>query len=221
MKRLAWLLLCLAGAVQAHDTWFAHQAGGPPVLGTGAQFPKQETGIAPQYLLRQACSAGSCWAQTTPFELVLAPDLVAPYLDEVRPDAALVEAWRAMQARGLSWKERYAKHARIVLDAADGATPSGMAMDVLLFSAAAPRRGQPLQFQVLRDGQPLPNFAVELRSDNSRFGIWRRTDELGRLSFTPPFAAQWLLRGVDLRVSDTLPDTFDSRFVTLAFEVRN
>ncbi len=221
MRPLAWLLLCLAASAQAHDTWFERQAGGPPVLGTGQQFPKQETGIDPQYLVRQACTAGSCWAQTTAFELVLAPDKVALYLDEVRPDVALMKAWQAMQSRGLPWQERYAKHARIVLDAADGATPSGMAMDVLIFSATAPRRGQPLQFQVLRDGRPLPDFAVELRSDSSRFGIWRRTDAQGRLSFTPPFAAEWLLRGVDLRLSERQPDSFDSRFVTLAFEVRD
>jgi len=220
-KLLALLLVLAAGPAQAHDSWFARQPDGSVVLGTGNQFPKQETGIAPQYLLKQACAAGSCWAQTTPFELELAPDKIALYLDEVRPDAAVLDTWRTMQARGLPWLERYAKHARIVLDAAGAATPSGMAMDVLLLGGAAPRRGQPLQFQLLRDGQPLPQFAVELRNDRSRFGIWRRTDDAGRLSFTPPFAAQWLLRGIDLRLSDTVPDTFDSRFVTLAFEVQN
>lgn len=222
MKRLLafGLVLSLAGPALAHDTWFARQPDGRLVLGTGAQFPKQETGIDAQYLLQQGCDAGSCWAQTTPFALTLDADKIALYLDEVRPDAALVAAWRALQARGLPWQERYAKHARIVHDAAAAASPSGMAMDVLLFSTTAPRRGQPLTFQVLRDGQPLPHFAVELRNDSSRFGLWRRTDAQGRLQFTPPFGGQWLLRGVDLRLSGTVPDSFDSRFVTLAFEVQ-
>lgn len=215
------LSFVLFGPAQAHDTWFARQPDGSATLGTGAMFPKQETGIDPQFLLIHACNASNCWAQTTPFDLELAPDKIALYLDEVRPDAALLDAWRALQARGLPWRERYAKHARIVQDAAAAATPSGMAMDVLLLGGTAPRRGQALTFQVLRDGRPLPQFAVELRNDRSRFGIWRRTDDAGRLSFTPPFAAQWLLRGIDLRLSETVPDTFDSRFVTLAFDVKN
>jgi hypothetical protein len=34
-----------------------------------------------------------------------------------------------------------------------------------------------------------------------------------------PLAGHWLLRGTDLRLSDTVPDSWDSRFVTLAFSV--
>lgn len=213
------LLLIATGAAAAHDTWFERRADGSLQLGTGAQFPQQETGLDPQWILRQGCDAGSCWAQSTPFELTLDPAKIDLYLAEVRPDAALLQAWQAMQARGLPWVERYAKHARIVTNAAAAAAPSGMAMDVLLWSDGTPRRGRPLTLQVLRDGQPLPHFAVELRNDRSHFGLWRRTDAQGRLAFTPPFAAAWLLRGVDLRLSDTRPGIWDSRFVTLAFDV--
>jgi hypothetical protein len=79
--------------------------------------------------------------------------------------------------------------------------------------------GDRLAFQVLRDGQPLADFAVELRSATVRFGQWGRTDADGRVEFKPPLPGRWLLRGVDLRVSATDPDAWDSRFVTLAFEV--
>lgn len=213
------LLLLATGAAAAHDTWFERRADGSLQLGTGTQFPKQETPLDPQWIARQGCDAGSCWAQSAPFELTLDPARIPLYLDEVRPDAALLQAWQAMQARGLPWVERYAKHARIVTDPAAAATPSGMAMDVLLWSDGPLRRGRPLTLQLLRDGLPLPHFAVELRSDRSRFGLWRRTDDQGRLVFTPPFAAAWLLRGVDLRLATQRPDSWDSRFVTLAFEV--
>ena len=34
-----------------------------------------------------------------------------------------------------------------------------------------------------------------------------------------PLAGRWVLRGTDLRLSSERPDTWDSRFVTLAFDV--
>ena len=36
---------------------------------------------------------------------------------------------------------------------------------------------------------------------------------------TVPLAAKWMLRGTDLRLSTSNPDFWDSRFVTLTFEV--
>jgi hypothetical protein len=70
---------------------------------------------------------------------------------------------------------------------------------------------------VLRDGRPLAGLAVELRSDLSPIGIWRSTDADGRVELTLPLAARWILRGTDVRPADG--DRWDSRFVTLAFEV--
>jgi hypothetical protein len=34
-----------------------------------------------------------------------------------------------------------------------------------------------------------------------------------------PLPGRWLLRGTELRLSQERPDTWDSRFVTLAFDV--
>lgn len=245
-RAAAAMLLAAAGtAASAHDTWFAPLPDGGAelrlALGTGARFPGQETPIAAEYLrdagcraagqalplqphaldahaieLRSSAAAASCWVASTPFELELAPEKIALYLDEVRPPPAMRAAWAALHARGLPWRERYIKHARFAAMQPDAATetPSGMAMDVLLR-----RDGAEHVFQVLRDGQPLADFAVELRSERSAFGIWRRTDASGRLRFTPPFGGQWLLRGVDLRLADDDATRWDSRFVTLAFEV--
>jgi hypothetical protein len=163
----------------------------------------------------------SCWGQQSPFEVELPADKVALYLREINPPAWVHAEWARLQSLGLPWKERYAKHARIELGRDDGTAtaPVAMAMDVLL-DHPAPRVGEPLVFQVLRDGQPLADQAVELRGDMSPFGLWRRTDAEGRVSFTAPLAGRWVLRGTDLRRSETQPDQFESRFFNLAFEAR-
>ena len=80
--------------------------------------------------------------------------------------------------------------------------------------------GEPLEFQVLRDGRPFAGFPVELVSERSALGIWRESDADGKLRHSLPFAGRWLLRGTDLRPSGERPDTWESRFVTLAIEAR-
>jgi hypothetical protein len=175
-----------------------------------------------------------CWAQLQPIELDdIGPETVALYLDEINAPPAVRAAWAAQQARGVRWHERYVKHARIEIDAAPPAgaavpaaaaappaRPVPMGMDALLTAPRRPvRAGDALEFQVLRDGAPLAGQAIEFRSDLSRFGIWRRTDAEGRVRFTPPLPARWLLRGVDLRPADGERDRWDSRFLTLVFDV--
>jgi hypothetical protein len=169
-------------------------------------------------------SALSCWAQQQPFELELGPDKVAVYFDEIRPNDAVRAAWAEMQSRGVGWKERYSKHARIELTGRSASAvppqPAGMGLEILLDGTnAAPRAGDTLGFRVLRDGEPLPDLAVELRNDLSPLGFWGRTDAQGRVSLRVPLAGGWLLRGTDLRLSPAEPDAWESRFVTLAFSV--
>jgi hypothetical protein len=222
-------------------------------LGTGNRFPVQLTGIEPTYLVHSGCrhepggpalalqptgnvptalnlrvqSAPSqpltCWAQTSPFEVELEPSKINVYFKDIQASAAVRDAWARMSARGVTWKERYTKHARIELQSgASAAAPVEMAMDIVLESPAhTPRSGEALQFRVLRDGQPLADLPVELRGDRAPIGIWRKTDAEGRVRITAPFAGRWVLRGTDLRLSEQAPDQWDSRFVTLAFEVRD
>ena len=221
-------------------------------LGTGNRFPRHEFGVAASSLQRQGCresggrtvaalkplretdqalivrtprvGAGglSCWAQQQPFDVEIAPPVVETYFREINAPPAVRTAWAEMRSRGVAWKERFSKHARIELPGrrTAAAQPTGMAMDVLLESSLGPiHPGDVLGFQLLRDGQPLPGLAVELHSDQSPIGFWKQTDAQGRVSFAPPLAGRWVLRGTDLRLSTTLPDTWESRFVTLAFEV--
>jgi hypothetical protein len=220
-------------------------------LGTGNRFPVHESGIDMQYLLHSGCRGElgsapltlqrtadaptalklgvradraqplSCWAQTAAFDVELTDALVNVYFKEIQAPASVRDAWAQMRARGVRWKERYTKHARIELNpGASAAAPVHMALDVLLEAPQrTPKRGDTLQVRVLRDGQPLPDFAVELRGDQLPVGAWRKTDSQGRVRFPAPLPGRWLLRGTDLRPSEREPDTWESRFVTLAFEI--
>ena len=249
---LAAVLGAAMAPASAHDSWFQRlsqgRAGTLLALGTGNRFPGFEFGVDARYLVKPACrdaagaalalealrdgphalwlrsgaEASSCWTQLSAFEVDLPADKIDLYLDELRPPPAMLAAWAALQARGLPWLERYTKHARIALPAADGsfgaaaAQPAPMGMDMLL-----ERVGEQLHFQVLRDGQPLPGQALELQSaDAQRPGQWLRSDAQGRLQLAAPGAGRWLLRGIDLRLDKNQPERFDSRFITLAFELR-
>jgi hypothetical protein len=226
----------------------AGSADGLLALGTGNQFPVLDSPIGTEYLPQQACvradggtaamaalrydaaalvlrppaQARSCWVQSTSFDVTLAPDKIPVYLNEVRPNAAMQAAWADMHARGLPWREHYVKHARIELPGSSGPAPqpSGLGMDMLLAGERRPLKvGDTVTVQVLRDGAPLADFAVEWRNDRGRIGLWQKTDAQGRVTQRLPLPGQWLLRGVDLRLSATEADMFESRFITLALTV--
>ncbi len=170
--------------------------------------------VASALVLRAPAQARSCWVQLVPLDIEIAPDVVPIYLHEVQADAALRAAWADIQQRGLPWKERYTKHARI--DWGGGAAqPAPLGMDIV----REPSDDGSLNFRVLRDGQPLPGQAVEWVSDSLALGIWRRSDAEGRVKVPALPAGQWVVRAIDLRLSTVKPDSWDSRFVTLAFEV--
>lgn len=219
-------------------------------LGTGNRFPQQEFAVGAEHLARQGCAAASgparpmtpqggtptalllqikagrgalsCWAQLLPSETELSPEKVRIYLDEVNAPAPVRAAWSGLQARGLPWRERYTKHARIELPgtAQSAARASGMGMDMLMLRApAALKVGDEVVVQVLRDGRPLPGFAVQLRSELSPVGLWQQTDAAGRVRLRPPLAGRWLLRGTELTPPLTDAGHWEGRFVTLAFEV--
>jgi Domain of unknown function (DUF4198) len=178
--------------------------------------------------LRAGHGAITCWAQLVPFEVEIAPATVELYFKEINPPAAVREAWREMQSRGVGWKERYTKNVRwerhdtrLGLAEPPPASPTPMGLDIVLEGTLkAPVVGETLTFRVLRDGQPLAGLAVELQSSLTARGFWTQTDAEGRANVRLPFAGAYLLRGVDLRLSTNKPDTWDSRFVMLAFEAR-
>jgi uncharacterized GH25 family protein len=164
----------------------------------------------------------ACWVQTMEFEVEVSPALVPTYLREIAAPPATHAAWAEQQRQGLPWRERYTKHARITLawpSAAPATASTPLALDIEIETAGGPQVGQPLQFRVWRDGQPLADQAVELRSDMSPLGLWRRTDAEGRASVPVPFAGRWVLRATDLRPEPGAPGRWVSRFVTHTFAV--
>jgi len=208
------------------------------LLGTGNHYPVLETPLAAEALQQAACrrrdeaplplaplravdkalqlrtppAAGglSCWAQSLPFEIELPPQKIAVYLKEINASPAVHAAWTAMHSRGLPWKERYTKHARIELPGTQAAriAAPGLAMDAVpLGDPRGWRRGDSAGFQLLRDGQPLADFAVELRNERAAVGLWLRSDALGRVQVRLPLAGRWVLRGTDLRPSSERPGT--------------
>ena len=225
-------------------------------LGTGNQFPLHDTAVDAQYLERRGCreagqavalealgntstalllrtrpkgsAAMSCWAQLVSFEIELEASLIALYFEEANASAAVRDAWRAMQARGVKWKERYTKQARIEIDGearAGGwanASPGDMAIDLLLERPPRPLRvGDTVRAQLLRDGRPVAGFPLQLRRAQQTVGAWQTTDAEGRVTLSLPAADRWLLRGIDIRPSPSEPDAWETRFVSLAFGVTN
>lgn len=199
-------------------------AGSADAVPTRATRPTQPMkplrNVAQALLLRAPAGAQSCWLQLVPLEIELTPDTVPIYLREVRADAALRAAWDHIQQRGLPWKERYTKHARIDFGGT-AAEPGpmgkdmGMGMDIVRTAAA----DGAFAFRVFRDGQPLPGLAVEWVSGQVPLGIWRRSDAQGLVSVPSLPPGRWLVRAIDLRLSTVRPDEWESRFVSLAFEV--
>jgi hypothetical protein len=216
-----------AGALVGHGCRHGSGAVRPLIVTRDAAVALE---LRSRVLLQRGDAAGaiSCWVQMPSFEVEVMADKIGLYLDEINASTALRETWAAMRARGLPWRERYAKHARIesfdarlAAGAAPAAAPVPMGMDIVLEGPLAPpRAGDTLAFTVLRDGQPLAGQPVELRNDRLGVGVWLRTDARGRASVRLPFAASYLLRGVDLRAVGEPPESWDSRFVTLAFTVR-
>ena len=171
----------------------------------------------------------SCWAQLQPFEVDLVDDLVEVDFKEALPPAAVRQAWAAQKARGQPWRERYVKHARSewftdpnAAEAALPPEPTGMGMDALMLQPLrAPRVGEDMEFLVLKDGQPMPQVPVEFRLHSSRFGLWRRTDDQGRVKLRAPSAGRWLLRGIELTPppAGAAEPLWQGLFITLAFDV--
>jgi hypothetical protein len=138
-------------------------------------------------VLQAPRGAGTCWVQLRPFDVEVAPDKVPVYLQDIQAKPEVRAAWAAMQARGLPWNERYTKHARIELGLPSAwAAPVGL--DLHIENAGSNVSvGSTLSVQALRDGQALPGLALELRSEASPLGIWRRTDAQGRIAVTLAF----------------------------------
>jgi Domain of unknown function (DUF4198) len=243
-------VLALAGAAAAHDTWFEPLPNGNLALGTGNRFPVNEIAVDDKYFVKSGCVAAdgkarsldklrftdkatllrskdrvgseplTCFVQLQPFDIDLPADKIEIYFKEIRPSEAALAAWADLKARGLPFRERYTKSARIDVGADASSQPTGTAMDALRSSPrGALTVGSEAVFQVLLDGKPLTDFPVELINERSPVGLWHRTDAQGRITAKLPLPGRWLLRGTELRLSASDATRWESQFITYAFEV--
>jgi hypothetical protein len=250
MRALRWMLfgLALAGSASAHDTWFEPLPNGNIALGTGNRFPVTELAVDDKFFAKRGCitsdgtpraldklrfndkatllrpqgagSALTCFVQLDPFDIDLPADKIEIYFKEIRPSDAALAAWAALKARGLPFKERYTKSARIDGGADASTQPTGTLMDALRISPrGALTVGTVAVFQVLQSAKPLPDFPVELINERSPLGLWHRTDAEGRISVKLPLPGRWLLRGTELKLAASDATRWESQFITYAFEV--
>ena len=205
------------------------------VAASGATVALNPTRVPPHWLDLDAAmpdrtdAAVSCWVELHTAEVDIEPRIVQVYFRDIHASAAIRDAWSELQSRNLPWHERYRKFARIELASADtldaralaaARRPVGLDLEIVVLGDRPIAVGEPLRVQVLRDGRPLAGLPVELVSERSPLGVWRETDAEGELAQRLPFGGRWLLRATDLRQSQDAPETWASRFVTLAIDVR-
>lgn len=207
--RLDWLLAAACGDAAARSVPLRWMADQPKRLVLRTTRPLA------------AGTALSCVARLAPNEVRIDdPKIVDKYFDEARPGEAVRARWRQLREQGVTWQETYRKLARIMMSGNLASGFNSQGLDVRVENTTPVLRvGDTLQVQVLFDGKPLAGQMMELRSDLSPLGIWRQSDEQGRVSFPLALAARWLLRGINLRASPTDAKRWESDFITVALEV--
>ncbi len=119
------------------------------------------------------------------------------YFAEIHAPAAQRAAWAALERQRVPWRERYRKFARIELAGAGAVTrerlaaarrPVGLDLEIVVLGDEPIAVGQPLEFQVLRDGAPLAGFPVELVSERNTLGRLARDRCPGHAA--PPVAVR-------------------------------
>lgn len=201
--------LAMFGVRLGGDTLKPAFAPGPKSLRFTLTPPKEKEGFA------------TAFVSLKPRRLVLTPDKVAEYLDEIGQTAALLDKWKS-RPQPRTWREEYAKHAkayfRVGRTTGDESwkTPTGLALEIV--PLMDPTRANPAEaftFQVLKAGQPFPGLTLAALIDAKTPRVFATTDSEGKASFKLDRPGRWLIEGTDLRET-TKPDLdFESDFTTL------
>lgn len=227
-------------------------------MGSGARYPKSEGAVPASRVLGAGCAddtgasrplaprqelpvmlelrarvgaarSVACWLALPPVDLVLTPELVQVYLQDIHAPQPVRDAWAAQQKAGIAWKEVYRKYVRIeapVPGAETVAVPATMRqprnypLELLPVGDSPVRAGAEAEFQALANGKPVADLPVEFVSLRNPAGIWRQTDARGRMRLALPFGGEWLLRSTVLHVPATPQEPWRSEFATLTVQVR-
>jgi hypothetical protein len=149
-------------------------------------------------------------------------------LREVHAGEALREAW-GRQAPETPWREHVMRYVKIFVRVgepsvatADWSQALGAPLEIIPEQDPTKlRAGDRLSVRALREGAPLPNFALDFKTaDDSRDHVMF-TDLAGRAEITLDAAGLWLIYGTDLRLAQKpqKDETWVSTFASLALEV--
>lgn len=163
--------------------------------------------------------------ELAPKTLMLEPDKIEEYFQEIDASRELRGAWAALGGKR-PWVESYSKHAktfvRVGRPAADSSwrTPLGLGLEIIpLRDPTVLKVGDTLVVRVIRGSRPIPNFAVGAIREGTERAVFARTNAAGRASIVLRKAGRLLLNGTDLRRSNSPGLVWESDFTTLTIAV--
>jgi hypothetical protein len=186
-------------------------AANPDRIALRLSVPTSGTGVA------------ALWIALRPRTLSLTPTEVQEYLREIGASEDVESRWRRQQR----WRETYVKLAKTYVRVGEPTgdrswrEPVGLQLEIV--PRADPTRlraGSELSVQVLRDGKPLPRFAVSALPSATIEPIMRSTDGEGRAAFTLDRPGPWLIRGTLIEPSSSPDADWHSLFTTLTVLVQ-
>lgn len=165
------------------------------------------------------------WVESKPRATERTSEQMSEYLDEIGADEAIRREWRDSGRE--TFRGHYTKHAKTFIRVGElqqdqsWGKPVGMRLEILPEKDPTTLSiGDEVSFRVLREGKPLPGFALAAVAAGEKRTTMHRTDEQGRVSFQFDRKGWWMLKGTELRRSAGPEADWESRFTTLTFEVR-
>ena len=165
------------------------------------------------------------WVTSQPRTIDLKSGDVEHYFEEISASEALRKQWAEMK-EPRRWRETYTKHSKTFVrvgepkDDRSWAEPAGTGLEIVPEKdPTALRPGDEFPVRVLRNGKPLPEFALNAVAAGEVKGETHRTDADGRVTFMLAKAGRWLLRGTDIRKATGADADWESDFATLTLEV--
>lgn len=187
----------------------AEKAPAPQSLQLKAELP--EVGVA------------TIWVSLAPRSLELKADEVKHYLEEVDAPAALRKQWMEMKEQ--RWRESYTKHTKTFVRVGDPqgdrswALPTGAALEIVPEKDPTTlKAGDEIPVRVLKNGAPFADFSLNAVAADEVKGETRKTDSDGRVVLSLRKGGRWMVRGTDIRKSNTADVDWESDFVTMTME---
>ncbi len=165
-----------------------------------------------------------------PRKLVLPPDKIQPYFEEIGATPAIREAWAASKTPEL-WRETYTKYAKAIVrssgegtgaSTAEGCWADRLAHPLEFVPERDPTSGKPgdkITLRVLAAGTAIAGQAVGLAHENGTYLPLKRADEQGRVSFTLDAPGRYMVYATRLMRSTADDEDWTSDFATLVFAV--